>query len=151
MRKKIALATTVSQSLGLFENIIPKLQEVLISFLYSIFNEHKPLGIWSFPNVPFEVSSNKSCCLPPIIEAALCAVVGLDGLEPSTSRLSGARSNHLSYRPSRSSWLRFASIFALPDDGNLNLGLHPCGSDFARSQGFFKCRAFSPSLEKWWR
>ena len=26
-------------------------------------------------------------------------VVGLDGLEPSTSRLSGARSNHLSYRP----------------------------------------------------
>ena len=26
-------------------------------------------------------------------------VVGLDGLEPSTSRLSGVRSNHLSYRP----------------------------------------------------
>ena len=26
-------------------------------------------------------------------------VVGLDGLEPSTSRLSGARSSHLSYRP----------------------------------------------------
>ena len=25
--------------------------------------------------------------------------IGLDGLEPSTSRLSGARSNHLSYRP----------------------------------------------------
>ena len=31
--------------------------------------------------------------------AAHCAVVGLDGLEPSTSRLSGARSSHLSYRP----------------------------------------------------
>ena len=29
----------------------------------------------------------------------LCKLVGLDGLEPSTSRLSGARSNHLSYRP----------------------------------------------------
>ena len=28
-----------------------------------------------------------------------CELVGLDGLEPSTSRLSGARSNHLSYRP----------------------------------------------------
>ena len=27
-------------------------------------------------------------------------LVGLDGLEPSTSRLSGVRSNHLSYRPS---------------------------------------------------
>ena len=26
-------------------------------------------------------------------------LVGLDGLEPSTSRVSGARSNHLSYRP----------------------------------------------------
>ena len=26
-------------------------------------------------------------------------VVGLDGLEPSTSPLSGVRSNHLSYRP----------------------------------------------------
>ena len=26
-------------------------------------------------------------------------MVGLDGLEPSTSRLSGVRSNHLSYRP----------------------------------------------------
>jgi len=25
--------------------------------------------------------------------------VGLNGLEPSTSRLSGVRSNHLSYRP----------------------------------------------------
>ena len=31
--------------------------------------------------------------------SAHCAVVGLDGLEPSTSRLSGARSSHLSYRP----------------------------------------------------
>ena len=27
------------------------------------------------------------------------AMVGRDGLEPSTSRLSGVRSNHLSYRP----------------------------------------------------
>ena len=26
-------------------------------------------------------------------------LVGLDGLEPSTSRLSGVRSNHLSYKP----------------------------------------------------
>ena len=25
--------------------------------------------------------------------------MGLDGLEPSTSRLSGVRSNHLSYKP----------------------------------------------------
>ena len=31
-------------------------------------------------------------------------MVGLDGLEPSTSRLSGARSNHLSYRPFTCWW-----------------------------------------------
>ena len=31
--------------------------------------------------------------------AGHCPVVGLDGFEPSTSRLSGARSNHLSYKP----------------------------------------------------
>ena len=30
---------------------------------------------------------------------ALRMLVGLDGLEPSTSRLSGARSSHLSYKP----------------------------------------------------
>ena len=31
--------------------------------------------------------------------AGASRLVGLDGLEPSTSRLSGARSSHLSYRP----------------------------------------------------
>ena len=33
------------------------------------------------------------------ITCNLSVAIGLDGLEPSTSRLSGARSNHLSYRP----------------------------------------------------
>ena len=32
-------------------------------------------------------------------EALLSSVVGSSGLEPPTSRLSGARSNHLSYEP----------------------------------------------------
>ena len=42
-----------------------------------------------------------------------CELVGLDGLEPSTSRLSGARSNHLSYRPLFLSfiWYPFDSMF----------------------------------------
>ena len=51
-------------------------------------------------------------------------VVGLDGLEPSTSRLSGVRSNHLSYKPFFSLiWYWFApsssSTFRLTggDDG----------------------------------
>ena len=48
-----------------------------------------------------------------------CPVVGLDGLEPSTSRLSGARSNHLSYRP----FLIWFSSF-VPSRQNL-LGFFP--------------------------
>ena len=40
------------------------------------------------------------------VETRLYRVVGLDGFEPSTSRLSGARSNHLSYRPFLI-WFRF--------------------------------------------
>ena len=44
-------------------------------------------------------------------------MVGLDGFEPSTSRLSGARSNHLSYAPL---WLLVASSPSCSggDDGN---------------------------------
>ena len=52
-------------------------------FLYSIFNEHK---------APCSSFRKASC-------SRHCRVVGLDGLEPSTSRLSGVRSNHLSYKP----------------------------------------------------
>ena len=40
---------------------------------------------------------------------ALRMLVGLDGLEPSTSRLSGARSSHLSYRPVSLMVIRFKS------------------------------------------
>ena len=52
--------------------------------LYSVFNEHHCI---------LERSSD------PLFRAGGCLLVGLDGLEPSTSRLSGARSSHLSYRP----------------------------------------------------
>ena len=40
--------------------------------------------------------------LRPLRELSGAAVVGREGVEPSTSRLSGVRSNHLSYRPPRS-------------------------------------------------
>ena len=55
---------------------------IICSFAYSVFNEH---------------------LIPRVYSREL---VGLDGLEPSTSRLSGARSNHLSYRPFLI-WFRF--------------------------------------------
>ena len=35
----------------------------------------------------------------PLTSPNSVRLVGLDGLEPSTSRLSGVRSNHLSYKP----------------------------------------------------
>ena len=47
-----------------------------------------------------------------VFEKVGVPLVGLDGLEPSTSRLSGARSNHLSYRPLFSGDHRFFVIFA---------------------------------------
>ena len=45
----------------------------------------------SYPGTHLRTAANNS--------VLRCRLVGLDGLEPSTSRLSGARSNHLSYRP----------------------------------------------------
>ena len=53
-------------------------------------------------------------CVPARIpDVSYPLLVGLDGLEPSTSRLSGARSNHLSYRPFYSFMaIRFESSFA---------------------------------------
>ena len=71
------------------------------SFLYSIFNEHN------------SVSKD--------------TVVGLDGFEPSTSRLSGARSNHLSYRPF--SWLSLGSFLV----SLLGVGFPTGGDDGVRT------------------
>ena len=45
-----------------------------------------------------DASVKRGHYLPALLHS-LRVLVGLDGLEPSTSRLSGARSSHLSYRP----------------------------------------------------
>ena len=66
------------------------------SVLYSIFNEHKSPLLGFYPS-GFEVPAFR--CTSPSFGRGNLPLVGLDGLEPSTSRLSGVRSNHLSYRP----------------------------------------------------
>ena len=56
---------------------------------------------------PYSIVKDQFCSI-------LLELVGLDGLEPSTSRLSGARSNHLSYRPfSYSFGSRFFHLLSL--------------------------------------
>ena len=40
-------------------------------------------------------------------------MVGLGGLEPPTSPLSGARSSHLSYRPFETAWRNAYNLFSL--------------------------------------
>ena len=61
-----------------------------------------------------------SCATPPdriLYVANFCfakvALVGLSGLEPPTSRLSGVRSNRLSYRPMQGFFNGFLSSFPL--------------------------------------
>ena len=56
------------------------------------------LSAFFLPLLPFRgLSSNVSITLKRVLPGA--AVVGSSGLEPPTSRLSGVRSNHLSYAP----------------------------------------------------
>ena len=67
------------------------------------------LSIFRFSYIFCSIIQFSRCSLTKV------TVVGSNGLEPSTSRLSGARSNHLSYRPFLI-WLRFDPSGG--DDGN---------------------------------
>ena len=52
-------------------------------------------------------------CASRINPAHFRVLVGLSGLEPPTSRLSGVRSNRLSYKPSVNSLLKYLGYFAI--------------------------------------
>ena len=56
-------------------------------------------GWWSQPGSNRRPQACKASALPTELWPRLTMVVGREGVEPSTSRLSGVRSNHLSYRP----------------------------------------------------
>ena len=62
----------------------------ILSFLYPVFKVLKP--------VP-DFSSLTSLLGLSLTSFDVKLMVGSNGLEPSTSRLSGVRSNHLSYEP----------------------------------------------------
>ena len=85
------------------------------------------------------------------IPCSLEQVVGLSGLEPPTSRLSGVRSNRLSYKPICQSslsglsliptWWRWGGSNSWPPAckaGALPAELHPHLGSFILFQGFFK-------------
>ena len=69
---------------------------LLKSFFYSVFKDLLP---WPAPYLPARLSPFAFRYGSPGFGRRHCRLVGLDGLEPSTSRLSGARSSHLSYKP----------------------------------------------------
>ena len=88
---------------------------ILSSLICSFLSTHFNPNIWIF-RLPIRLSSFMCPCVRFSIASPsrdvwriwlnvtracrpLCGLVGLDGLEPSTSRLSGARSSHLSYKP----------------------------------------------------
>ena len=72
-------------------------------FLYSVFNDHLPalmgLAVASFKQLRLRSRHRILCESPPEFGRRHCRLVGSSGLEPPTSRLSGARSNQLSYEP----------------------------------------------------
>ena len=70
-----------------------------LNFFFYLFDCQVSFALIGFSFLHHRVLYVRLRCTSLDLGSALCAVVGLDGLEPSTSRLSGARSSHLSYRP----------------------------------------------------
>ena len=114
---------------------------LLKSFFYSVVKDLVP---WPAPHLPARLSPFAFRYGSPGFGRRHCRLVGLDGLEPSTSRLSGARSSHLSYKPRFQLIGSDSSICFPPLSSLFRLGLN---RRFLRSySGFWK-----PALPAWWR
>ena len=110
-----------------FLNVIPPFGEIVVNYPFNIgktLNSIDLVNLMSSISVRFNSFSFFIRFSMNIKFLGSLRVVGLDGLEPSTSRLSGVRSNHLSYKPFFSLiWYWFApsssSTFRLTggDDG----------------------------------
>ena len=74
-------------------------------------------------------------------------LVGLDGLEPSTSRLSGARSSHLSYKPRIFTQRLYDSTISLRSCPLASLSLRPVTNRFFHAS-FLEPK---PRHSRWWR
>ena len=90
----------------------------------------------------------------------LRCLVGLDGLEPSTSRLSGARSNHLSYRPLFSGFSFFVHsafrfrcfpFLSVWESNLIHEQVHAFGLSQPLALAIFNPQCFALLLENWWR
>ena len=100
-------------------------------YSYSVFNEHPPRSL--AVSLPFVgLYSYQLPSLIPVKPADSSRAMGSSGLEPPTSRLSGARSNQLSYEP--------VSPESTGDGGN---STHVT---FKQSPGLFECRFAAPLL-----
>ena len=90
---------------------------LLKSFFYSVVKDQRPT-LFRVGSLRLPGSLAFTCF--PVLGRRHRRLVGLDGLEPSTSRLSGARSSHLSYRPLFSRW-SLIRVHLGGDEGNRTL------------------------------
>ena len=103
---------TPRYTLSIIFVVLPRLAKAGVSISYSGFPESLPF--LSVSDILQQVISYRLCFLrlPRTLLYAneqktisCLKLVGLSGLEPPTSRLSGVRSNRLSYRPMQGKWV----------------------------------------------